>query len=47
MKMGTIEPLTRAIAFNNTIINSKRLAEYWNLVVESAIETDAGRPTTG
>ena len=35
---GTIEPLTRAIAFNNTIINSKRLAEYWNPVVESAIE---------
>ena len=35
---GTIEPLTRAIAFNNTIINSKRLAEYWNAVVESAIE---------
>ena len=35
---GTIDPLTRAIAFNNTIINSKRLAEYWNAVVESAIE---------
>ena len=35
---GTIAPLTRAIAFNNTIINSKRLAEYWNPVVESAIE---------
>ena len=35
---GTIEPLTRAIAFNNTIINSKRLAEYWNTVIESAIE---------
>ena len=35
---GTIAPLTRAIAFNNTIINSKRLAEYWNAVVESAIE---------
>ena len=35
---GTIEPLTRAIAFNNTIINSKRLAEYWNPVIESAIE---------
>ena len=35
---GTIEPLTRAIAFNNTIINSKRLAEYWTPVIESAIE---------
>ena len=35
---GTIAPLTRAIAFNNTIINSKRLAEYWNPVIESAIE---------
>ena len=35
---ATIEPLTRAIAFNNTIINSKRLAEYWNAVVESAVE---------
>ena len=35
---GTIEPLKRAIAFNNTIINSKRLAEYWNPVIESAIE---------
>ena len=35
---GTIEPLTRAIAFNDTIINSKRLAEYWTPVIESAIE---------
>ena len=35
---GTVEPLTRAIAFNNTIINSKRLAEYWNPVIESAVE---------
>ena len=34
----TIKPLTRAIAFNNTILNSKRLAEYWNPVIESAIE---------
>ena len=44
---GTIEPLTRAIAFNNTIINSKRLAEYWNPVVESAIEQmpEDQRPT--
>ena len=32
------QPLTRAIAFNNTIRNSKRLAEHWNGVVESAIE---------
>ena len=34
----TIEPLGRAIAFNNTIRNSKRLVEHWNAVVESAIE---------
>ena len=34
----TIQPLRRAIAFNNTIRNSKRLAEYWNPVIESAIE---------
>ena len=34
----TIKPLTRAIAFNNTIRNSKRLAEHWNGVIESAIE---------
>ena len=32
------QPLTRAIAFNNTILNSKRLAEHWNGVIESAIE---------
>ena len=34
----TIKPLTRAIAFNNTIRNSKRLAEHWNGVIESAIQ---------
>ena len=34
----TIKPLRRAIAFNNTIRNSKRLAEHWNGVIESAIE---------
>ena len=34
----TNQPLTRAIAFNNTIRNSKRLAEHWNGVIESAIE---------
>ena len=33
----TIKPLRRAIAFNNTIRNSKRLAEHWNGVIESAI----------
>ena len=33
----TIQPLRRAIAFNNTIRNSKRLAEHWNGVIESAI----------
>ena len=32
------QPLTRAIAFNNTIRNSKRLAEHWNGVIESATE---------
>ena len=34
----TIKPLTRAIAFNNRIINSKRLVEHWNAVIESAIQ---------
>ena len=34
---ATIQPLRRAIAFNNTIRNSKRLAEHWNGVIESAI----------
>lgn len=34
----TIQPLRRAIAFNNTIRNSKRLAEHWNGVIESAIQ---------
>ena len=33
-----IQPLRRAIAFNNTIANSKRLAKHWNGVIESAIE---------
>ena len=33
-----IKPLIRAIAFNNTILNSKRLAEHWNGVIESAIQ---------
>ena len=34
---ATGKPLTRAIAFNNTIRNSKRLVEHWNGVIESAI----------
>ena len=34
----TNQPLTRAIAFNNTIRNSKRLVEHWNGVIESAIQ---------
>ena len=34
---ATSKPLTRAIAFNNTIRNSKRLVEHWNGVIESAI----------
>ena len=33
----TIKPLTRAIAFNNTIRNSKRLVEHWNGVIQSAV----------
>ena len=33
-----IRPLTRAIAFNDRIDNSKRLAEHWNGVIESALE---------
>ena len=43
----TIKPLTRAIAFNNTIRNSKRLAEHWNGVIESAIQQmpEDQRPT--
>ena len=41
------QPLTRAIAFNNTILNSKRLAEHWNGVIESAIQQmpEGLRPT--
>ncbi len=35
---ATHPPLTRAIAFNNTIRNSKRLAEHWNGVIEKAIQ---------
>ena len=35
---ATNQSLTRAIAFNNTILNSKRLAEHWNGVIESAIQ---------
>ena len=34
----SIRPLTRAIAFNNTIRNSKRLSEHWNRVIESALQ---------
>ena len=34
----SIRPLTRAIAFNNTIRNSKRLSEHWNSVIESALQ---------
>lgn len=33
----TVKPLTRVIAFNNTIRNSKRLADHWNDVIKSAI----------
>ena len=34
---NTVKPLTRAIAFNNTIRNSKRLAEHWNEIIQSAM----------
>ena len=33
-----IKPLTRAIAFTNTIAASKSLVNHWNRVIESAIE---------
>ena len=33
-----VKPLTRAIAFTNTIANSKSLVKHWNGVIESAIE---------
>ena len=33
-----IQPLTRAIAFTNTIAASKNLVHHWNGVIESAIE---------
>ena len=33
-----VKPLTRAIAFTNTIANSKSLVNHWNGVIESAIE---------
>ena len=32
-----IKPLTRVIAFNNTIANSKRLVKHWDEFIESAI----------
>ena len=42
-----IKPLTRVIAFNNTIANSKRLVKHWDEFIESAIEhmPEAQRPT--
>ena len=33
-----IKPLTRAIAFTNTIAASKNLVHHWNGVIESAID---------
>ena len=33
-----IKPLTRAIAFTNTIAASKNLVHHWNGVIDSAIE---------
>ena len=32
-----VKPLRRAIAFNNTIRNSKRLDQHWNDVIDSAV----------
>ena len=42
-----IKPLTRVIAFNNTIANSKRLVKHWDEFIESAIAhmSEAQRPT--
>ena len=34
----TIKPLTRAIAFTNTIKSSQNLVEHWNGIIESAVE---------
>ncbi|MXV78331.1 DEAD/DEAH box helicase [Candidatus Poribacteria bacterium] len=34
----TIKPLTRAIAFTNTIRSSQNLEKHWNGIIESAIE---------
>ncbi len=36
---GPLIPLTRAIAFTNTIASSKRLQSHWNRIVEHAIES--------
>ncbi len=43
---AAIKPLTRAIAFTNTIAASKNLVKHWDGVIESAIERmpDAHRP---
>ena len=35
---GPVSPLTRVIAFTNTIISSKRIEKYWDDVVRSTIE---------
>ena len=43
----TIKPLTRAIAFSNTIRSSQNLEKHWNGIIESAIEEmpEDRRPT--
>ncbi len=43
----TIKPLTRAIAFTNTIRSSQNLEKHWNGIIESAIEEipEERRPT--
>ena len=38
-RKGPLIPLTRAIAFTNTIASSKRLQSHWNRIIEHAIES--------
>ena len=38
-RKGPLTPLTRAIAFTNTIASSKRLQSHWNRIIDHAIES--------
>ena len=38
-RKGPLNPLTRAIAFTNTIASSKRLKSHWNRIIEHAVES--------